>query len=434
MNIIAIDCGASFIKCALICDGIVDKKISKKSPAISDIFNPYKAEWIKNLVEEVENIIADISNDLDTFCLCISNEMHGFLLAQDDGTPVTDYISWQRELGAIPIDDLTSVDFLKENISKTDLMYTGMNLRAGLPISNLTFIMRDREINTGQRYRFYTLGDYILKCIVGYDVSCHPTNAAATGLFDLRTGTWNENIARFFNDICIFPRVEDGIYDFVFNEKKCSYKPAIGDQQAALLGSGLINEGELSFNLGTGAQVSTLVSELDCGKTYQIRPYFNGKYLKTLPHLPSGRACNVYIRFIQDLLNTLDIDFNEKQIWEKILDSVSDNQQYSLKIDLSFFENPLTDRTTGYIDEISEYSLTVSNLFGSVFESMSDNFVKAAKIITDINDINKIFFSGGVARKNKYLRNSILKKIGMDISYEVSEDETLSGLAIYGGN
>ena len=215
---------------------------------------------------------------------------------------------------------------------------------------------------------------------------------------------------------------------------KCSYKPAIGDQQAALLGSGLINEGELSFNLGTGAQVSTLVSELDCGKTYQIRPYFNGKYLKTLPHLPSGRACNVYIRFIQDLLNTLDIDFNEKQIWEKILDSVSDNQQYSLKIDLSFFENPLTDRTTGYIDEISEYSLTVSNLFGSVFESMSDNFVKAAKIITDINDINKIFFSGGVARKNKYLRNSILKKIGMDISYEVSEDETLSGLAIYGGN
>ena len=39
---------------------------------------------------------------------------------------------------------------------------------------------------------FYTLGDYVIRMISGCESACHPTNAAATGFYDLTTGAWNK--------------------------------------------------------------------------------------------------------------------------------------------------------------------------------------------------------------------------------------------------
>ncbi len=63
-----------------------------------------------------------------------------------------------------------------------------------------------------EKLYFYTLGDYILKCITGQEVYIHPTNAAATGLYDLRKGIFNKKITAFVSDdLLCFPNVVNNV-------------------------------------------------------------------------------------------------------------------------------------------------------------------------------------------------------------------------------
>ena len=62
----------------------------------------------------------------------------------------------------------------------------------------------------------------------------------------------------------------------------------VGDQQCALAGADL-REGELSLNISTGSQVS-LLSKDPQGGDCQLRPYFDGRYLRTIVQVPAGRC------------------------------------------------------------------------------------------------------------------------------------------------
>lgn len=93
MNIIAIDCGASYIKGALITDGVILRQERAASPAVPDNGEILSPVWIRKLFPIVRELLMRLADGQDEVRLCISNEMHGFLLAYDDGTPFTDYIS-----------------------------------------------------------------------------------------------------------------------------------------------------------------------------------------------------------------------------------------------------------------------------------------------------------------------------------------------------
>ena len=100
INIIAIDCGASFLKAALFREGHIVRESSCKAPEVhkeEDIFTPCQ---ITALVSRVREVLTELSEGLSEAVVCISNEMHGFILAHEDGSPFMDYISWQKEYQA----------------------------------------------------------------------------------------------------------------------------------------------------------------------------------------------------------------------------------------------------------------------------------------------------------------------------------------------
>lgn len=436
MNTIAIDCGASFIKGALIADGTILRRMRTASPAVPDNGEFLSPVWIRTLLPMVENLLAQLADGQDAVKLCISNEMHGFLLAYEDGTPFTDYISWQKEYGSLPVGGVCAMALLGEERYAEEIRRSGMPLRSGLPNCNLLYLKLSGILGKaeGQLY-FYTLGDYIVRMLAGTRaITCHPTNAAAAGLYDLWTGTWNDRlIAASGGEDIIFPEVGETAAEFTLNGTKITVLPAVGDQQAALFGAGLEQDGDLSFNLGTGAQVSKLTP--DCRETgkYQIRPFFDGRYLKTIPHLPSGRALNVYFRFIKDILNRFGVEKEDSEIWSAVIRAQSECAHTDMKCRMTFFENPVTAQTTGSIENIGEYSLTAGSLFCAAFQSLADNFIWAAKEIEpDSSRVERIIFSGGIAARLESVRNHIIRAYGRDIRVVVAEDETLTGLYRYG--
>lgn len=429
MNTITIDCGASFIKGAVFENNNVVKTIQKKSPTAnknSDITKPYQINSLLSLFFET---LEELSLNLDSFILCVSNEMHGFIIADEEMNPVTDYVSWQKEFGNLVVDGVSSNDYLKAS-QKENILRTGMPLRSGLPSVNLCYLIRNKILDRSNLY-FFTLGDYLIARLSRLIPNCHPTNAAATGLYDLLNNCWNEQLIKC---ICeekniIFPKIGHKVLTFKYNGKDVACYPAIGDQQAALLGSSFLHSDELSFNLGTGAQVSVLIEQKEnvaFSDSYQIRPYFFGKYIKTIPHIPSGRAANVFVRFFESVINKFGYDVSEEDVWDRILSSQGDG---SLEMSLSFFENAVDNNKVGYIGSIEESSLTFDEVSVSLLKQMAVNYINVSKRITTKGDVKKIVFSGGISRRIKAIRELILKEYPVD--YYVAENETLTGLYKY---
>lgn len=436
MNIITIDCGASFIKGALISDGIIQNKIQKQAPDVRRSYEVFKPVQIEQILPLVKEMILELADGEEEINLCLSNEMHGFLLAYEDGTPLTDYISWQKEFGALKVEGTTAMQILGASDLAEEIMNTGMPLRKGLPSCNLLYLYKKNDFLRDHRQRivFYTLGDYILRYLSGKNPMCHPTNAAATGLYDLADREWNRKLLQITNSNEVsFLAVGEEALDFEFESIRIHAFPAIGDQQAALLGSGLKKEGILSFNLGTGAQVSVLTEKLEYDRAYQIRPYFYGKYLKTVPHIPSGRALNVYFRFVKDLLTKFQTEISDEDIWDTLLKRINVHSKTELTCDLSFFDNAVTTWNKGAIGNIGEYEFTIENLLTAVIDTMARNFVSCAKRIEEKpENIEHIIFSGGIARRFEVLRKEIVKNYTFMQKIDIAEDETLIGLYKYG--
>lgn len=432
MNTIAIDCGASFLKGALFQNNVIAKRAHRQSPVVHGDERLLEPTQINHLVPMVRELIQELASDVDEFTLCLSNEMHGFILANQDGSPYTDYISWQKEFGNEIIDGESSVDILKQEDFAEDILKSGMPLRGGLPSSNILYLKRSGALSDKPLY-FYTLGDYIVRQLSGKEPLCHPTNAAATGLYDLLKGQWNSHLVEAVSvKNVFFPQIGITPITFIFEGHQVVCLPALGDQQAALLGAGFENEVDLSFNLGTGAQVSRLVKSIELSNNYQTRPYFNGYYLKSIPHLPSGRALNVFIRFFKDVLQVFGVTKNDADIWCCLLNEERKCGRSNLKVDLSFFQTPLTNHEVGSIDNIGEHELTVGNLMKAVINQMIFNFIEIAERLEPDNaKINRLVFSGGVARRIDSLRDGIISHYDKKIQIVVSEDETLVGLNKY---
>lgn len=435
MNTIAIDCGASFVKGAAFQGKKIIAQIRKPSPIVHGAEDILKPTQIQSLVPLVYGMIRDLAKGEKEIQLCLCNEMHGFLLCYEDGTPYTDYISWQKEYGNVEISGESAIQILAETEQKDNILHTGMPLRAGLPSCNLLYLSRNGYLEkAAQQLYFYTLGDYLLKRLSKQEPVCHPTNAAATGLYDLYTGTWNPALIKAAGGAkLVFPQIGSHPIHFQLESLAVHAMPAIGDQQAALLGAGLNNANTISFNLGTGAQVSKLISAVLSPEGFQVRPYFYDMYLKTIPFLPSGRALNVYIRFFKEIAQKFQIEISEKQIWEVLLEEAKSGDCNELSCDLSFYENAATTHCTGNIDNIGEYSLTLGNLMASLLEQMSRNFIIAAKSL-EPNPfcVEKVIFSGGIATKIEQVRESVLKAYKHDIIVHIASEETLWGLYMYG--
>lgn len=437
MITIAIDCGASFLKGASFSsDGRVrDSLFLPTAPRIwgedaEDLLLPLQAE---NLLGVVRTMLARLSAGERRARLCIANQMHGFLLTDAKGAAQMDYLSWQRSFGTLPLADETAVSILARSCADA-VSRTGMPLRGSLPSVNLLYLMQSGILKRmpGELW-FCTLGDYVLHALSGHPVTTHPTNAAASGLYDLECMDWSATLIQTAAGERIqFPQVGESPVSFSLDGVVYEALPAIGDQQAALLGAGLRHAKQFSFNLGTGAQVSVVAEGISRNERVQLRPYFFGKHIRTLPHLPSGRVLNVYIRFLRDILSRFCLNVDEARVWQVFLEAAQSAKGECFEVDLSFFENPCSDRLTGLLAGFGEHDLDLGTLAASILHAMAHNFIWAAQEVkTPGQSVEELLFSGGVARRIEKIRTEVAASYPAAKVY-VAENETLQGLWQYG--
>jgi sugar (pentulose or hexulose) kinase len=269
----------------------------------------------------------------------------------------------------------------------------------------------------------------VTAALCNVEPTTEPTLASAHGLYHVEKTDWHRDlIARLGFDSLLWPRIREsgervGVAEIDGHNLTC-YTP-IGDQQCALLGAELQEE-ELSLNISTGSQASLISRELPRGD-FQVRPYFDGKWLRTIVSVPAGRSLGLLVDLLTEMSRESDHLIDKP--WDYIRKEVDRIDNTDLEVDLSFFASLTGDR--GSINNIREGNLTVGHLFAAAFRTMAANYARCASILSPGRQWNRVVFSGGLALGFPRLRQEILAQLGNPPHRLcTTEEDTLAGLLV----
>ncbi len=427
---IGIDIGSSYIKSAFL--DVKKNRVSDvarvKTPDFLPNMNPGAKEYMPTKLYNIVKREIDQRMGLQSIeGILIATQMHGFVLIDESGRNLTNYVSWQDERAM----EMSRSGFSYcEQLSKTILPHlkrrTGTGTKLNLSICPLYYMSK----NTGlpENARFMMMGDYIASRLTGSISKCHISNAASTGMVNIEDGTWSREIVKIVGAANLsFPEIAMEV-EAAGEYKGTKIYTAVGDQQASLLGGGDYSQEDLLINIATGTQVSVVSDKLMFGK-HETRPFFEGRYLLCDPDVPSGRNFDTIINFIYDLgIKIFDQALDSQYMWKKIGFLVDHMQAPSapLAVDLDFYG--LDGRKGGYIHNITPGNFTIESVILGAFYSLCENLYRAAFKVADINRVRRIVLSGGLVRNTRILTEMIEHRFGLKCVHSETKEESLSGL------
>jgi len=424
---LGLDLGSTSIKAAVLDldSGRVERIVSRPFPAPS---SP-RPGWFEIDSEEVARLSRELLTELleaapDCNRLLTCGQMGGLVLVDRSGNAQSPYYSWrdQRVLERHSSGQ-SYLDRLRNRLSEADLTAIGREFRAGSTITLLSWLVDTGRAPANDLFPV-TLVDAVLARLCETEPVTEPTQAL--GLLDLATRQWHAplfeaagvgRIARSF-----VGTIHDVVGVFRTSSGQLDCHPAVGDQQAALVGVGL-EEDELSVNCSTGSQVSRIATTFQPGD-YQIRPYFDGRLLNTLTQLPAGRSLNVLVDLLTELARGEGIEL--RKVWETIANDSAKPPVEELDVDLAFFSGVMGDH--GHIRQITTENLSVGSLFRAAFRNMAENYRVCADRVSAGNPWTRAVLSGGLTNKLPVLREMITARLETPVRGGQEAEEVFHGL------
>ena len=435
MYILGLDIGSSFLKSSIL--DLTNCRIFNTTRLPTPDFLPLptcqKEISIHALAAAARQMIEAAAATIHLSGIVLSVQMHGFMLYRPDGTPETDYISWQDTRALLPdVSGRTLLDLVKTAVPPSLFEENGINLKPNHSILPLLHWLRTHR-NVGP-LDFSMIGDGLIRFLTGTKVPIHPTVAASSGLYSLRRQDWNWDLiqAMALPNIS-FPAVCESNQPLAFYDSSHGKIPifsALGDQQAAVLGIHA-KAGDMFLNIGTGGQIGYVDHGIVMGP-YETRPFFQNQTIRSYTQLPSGRTLNILVKFIVDIGKTLFGATEEMQqaAWKQLdtLTGATEASANGLVMDLSFFETQ-----GGSISGITADNLSVQSLFYSAYVAMAMAYHTASQRLLCTGDPKPVSLicTGGVIQKNPILLKCIEEQFHLPCHLAPCSDDTMLGLLRY---
>lgn len=431
MSFLGVDIGTSFIKGAILqletrrLEHIQRLPFPAPLPGMRPLLCEFDPTEIVTAVRALIDQLAVHAPDCEGILAC--SQMHGMILVNARGEPVSNCIIWrdQRALLPHPSGAGSYFDVLSRRIAPEQHRQLGNELKPERPISFLFWLSEMGMLEPGLIP--LSIPDYVLGVLCASPPGVEATNAGAYGAFNLETLDWHENVIMQagLSHLC-WPaiRKQGGIVGHLnIGQKSAPCYTPLGDAQCAMLG-GLVGPDELSLNIATGAQVSRLTPDLRLG-AYQTRPFFDGQFINTFTGIPAGRCLDVLVDLLTELATA------GKQVpeaWSFIAEAASHIEDTDLSVDLAFFGNGNT--SGGRISNIRADNFTVGHLFAAAFKNMADNFYARAIELWPDKNWKRLVLSGGLACRLGALRQAIQRRFGAPYRLSSFAEDTLLGLLI----
>ena len=182
---------------------------------------------------------------------------------------------------------------------------TGCPLRDGFGGTTLAWLAERGKL--GECEAASTIGDALVRLLTGAERPVtDPTDAASWGLYDVAAGNWNFAAAkmlgipeRLLPEIrptgSVAGRLSESVAAELGLTPGIPVAAAVGDNQASILDCGREFEREIYLTIGTGSQLSLVVSNEESGRfagipELELRPFTAGRVLVVAAPLCGGRA------------------------------------------------------------------------------------------------------------------------------------------------
>lgn len=360
--------------------------------------------------------------------IVVCGQMGGLVLTSASGQPRSNYISWRDQRLLQPAPGGGSYwDQFRQRLSAEARRQLGQELQPGNPLS-LLYWLRQQGCwpPLGPDTIAATLPDFVVAHLCGAAPAADPT--LPQGALNLETGDWHQAACASLGlDGVRWPALRafsEPVGLVALGGASVPVYAPTGDHQCALAGA-FVGERELSLNISTGSQTSLLTRHFEPGN-HQTRPFFDGRFLNTITHIPAGRALNVLLGLASELALAQGLPLGDP--WPVIQQAVAGVTDGDLAVDLAFFPSPVGER--GAISNIREGNLTLGQLFFGAFRNMADNYHACALRLSPDQAWDRVVFSGGLAQKLERLREMILARFACPHRlYEGSEDTLIALLA-----
>lgn len=433
MKFLAVDVGTSFFKGAIVCaeSYSIEDTIRRPSPEPLAKSDPLHHEHDASaIVNTVRGILEELSQRAAGCAgVLITGQMGGLVLCTKNAQPLTPYISWLDRRATAPhsCGSRTVFKDLADRIQESAGAVFGNEFRPGLPLSFL-WALHDQ----GQLAQFsgcvpVTLPDFVAAALCEVEPVMEWTGA--TGTLDVRQSQFPLSLfAELGLPALEWPQLVDFrhvVGHCRLRDRELPVYAATGDHQCSVAGT-LLSHGELSINISTGSQVS-LLSENSTPGDFQVRPFFDGQYLKTITNIPAGRALTAIIRLLTEMA---DCDPGSLEAWKYFFNAAAQTPKTNVQCNLAFF--PGAVKGPGEFTNLQEDTLTVGHLARASVEQMADYYQQLSHRLDPEKSWHRVAFSGGIAQQAALLRDLIVDRLQVPWRLAATTEDSLFGMIILG--
>lgn len=433
MKLIGIDLGTSFLKGAVLdLDALAIRRIERQPfPEPIRGLAPAFREFAPAEIVAATRCLLDrlLRHAPDAAGVVMCGQLHGLVFTTERGEAVSNAINWQdqRALQPFPGGPGSFFDEVNRRITRQERGELGNEPRPGLPLCYLFWLAQNNRL-PAKPVVAASLPNFVIANLCGCLPKSDVTNAFAHGALDLQTLSWHQPVIRKLGlDGVRWPEIHpQGTVagEYTVGSRRLPVFMPVGDYHCSQVGA-FLDEGELSVNISTGSAVIQLARGCELGD-FQTRPWFDGRFLKTVTHIPGGRALKALVRLLVELAHAQGVKLQDP--WDYILAEAARVESTDLRVDPAFYFSAMGDH--GAITNAREENLTVGNLFHAAFAGMADNYARCAARVAPGKDWTRLVFSGGVALKTDLLRRLICQRLGQAHRLAASGEDTLLGLLV----
>ncbi len=424
MQYIGIDLGTSSVKLLLMQkDGTLLSSVSKEYPVSypkSGWSEQNPEDWLRQTLAGLAELLATEQADKDKIRgIGVGGQMHGLVALDKDDRVIRPAILWN--------DGRTEkeTEYLNREIGKKKLSeYTGNIAFAGFTAPKILWMKKNEPEKFAAISKIMLPKDYLVYMLTGAfttDVS----DASGMLLLDVKNRKWSKEML----EICdireeMLPEVRES-YDIsgymktdILESLGLSGKIAVvagaGDNAAAAIGTGTVENGSCNISIGTSGTVFIASDVFAIGENNAIHAFghANGKY-HLMGCMLSAASCLKW--WLEDILKTDDYQGEQKDI-----KGAGDNPIYFLPYMMGE-RSPHNDPNVRGAFLGLGMDTTRAQMAEAVFEGVSFGLKDSLEIARSLGiEIKKTKLSGGGAKSPIW--QQILANI-LDLDIEILETE-----------
>lgn len=392
-------------------------------------------------------VAAEARGHGDVGALGVTGQMHGLALVQPGGAPVAPAITWQDQRATER--DEAGATYLERFVSEAGgpaaFERMGALPATGYLGPSLYWLHRHNLI-PAPPVTACLIPDAIVARLTGASPVTDATDAASTGLYDVAAGAWDLELlrrlglpegllapVRAWGEIAGWLRPE--VAGRVGLRAGLPVSVAIGDNQASFIGSVRDAARSLLINIGTGAQVSTLLDTFAStrGPGLEVRPFSAGRYLLVGAGLYGGAS----YALLRDLVRGIGEVFFGAQGDEGLYDHMnrlaaavpagSDGLRC-----LPLFSGTRVDPSArGSFTGIGTHNLTLGHLARALLEGIADQLGALYDAMRPLAGArSELVGAGNTIMRNALLARILATRFGLPLHLPAFDEPAAVGAAL----